>query len=77
MAQYRPLGFHLMKVSLWNQIVSPPSTTTSTRLTHSMASTFCRRAFSQATCKASVAMITTTVASSTGASSAPTSRRPP
>ena len=60
-----------MKVSLWNQMVAPPSTTTSARLTHSMVSTLRPRSLSQATC-ASVATITTTVASSTGASFAPT-----
>ena len=52
-------------------MVAPPSTTTSTRLTHSMVSTLRPRSFSHATC-ASVATMTTTVASSTGASSLPT-----
>ena len=60
-----------MKVSLWNQTVRPPSTTTSARLTHSIRSIFLPRSFRNATC-ASVAKITTTVASSTGASSGPT-----
>ena len=36
-AQYSTLGFHLMKVSLWNQTVAPPSTMTSARLTHSIS----------------------------------------
>src|SRR5262245_6464267 len=60
-----------MKVSLWNHTVSPPSTTTSPRLIHSIRSTFCPRSLSQATW-ISVATITTMVASSTGASSGPT-----
>ena len=60
-----------MKVSLWNQIVRPPSTTTSARLTQSMVSTFLRRSLSTSTW-ASVAKITTTVASNTGASPGPT-----
>ena len=60
-----------MKASLWNQTVAPPSTTTSARLTHSIVSIFLPRASSKAIC-ASVATMTTTVASSTGASLAPT-----
>src|SRR3990167_2935653 len=70
-AQYRPVGFHLMKVSLCSHTVSPPSTTTSARLIHSIRSTFLPRSLSQATCT-SEAMITTTVASITGASAVPT-----
>ena len=71
MAQYSAVGFHLMKVSLWNQIVKPPSTTTSTRLTQSIVSTLRRRAFSHPTC-ANVAKMTTIVANITGASPGPT-----
>ena len=52
-------------------MVAPPSTTTRARLTHSMVSTRRARSLSQATC-ASVATITTIVASSTGASFTPT-----
>ena len=69
--QYSTLGFHLMKVSLWNHTVAPPSTTISPRLTHSMVSIFLPRVFSQATCSA-VAAMTTSVDSSTGASCSPT-----
>ncbi len=70
-AQYSTLGFHLMKVALWNQIVAPPSTTTSAKVIHSIMSTFLRLASSQVICTP-VAMITTIVASSAEASSVPT-----
>src|SRR5947208_593558 len=60
-----------MKVGLWNQTVAPPSTTTRPNVTHSITSTFLPRSSWVATC-ISVATITTSVASSTGASSAPT-----
>mmetsp|Transcript_57661 Transcript_57661/g.135726 ORF Transcript_57661/g.135726 Transcript_57661/m.135726 type:complete len:414 (+) Transcript_57661:2529-3770(+) len=60
-----------MKVSLWNQTVAAPRVTTSTRLIHSIRSIFLPRSFRMAAC-ASVATITTRVASSTGASWAPT-----
>ena len=66
MAPYSTVGFHLMKVSLWNQTVAAPSPTTSARLTHSMVSTRRPRARVKATW-AAVATITTKVASSTGA----------
>src|SRR5450631_2286942 len=44
MAQYSTLGFHLMKVALWNHTVAPPSTTTSTKVIHNIMSIFWRRA---------------------------------
>ena len=38
-SQYRIVGFHLMKVSSWNQIVAPPKITITARLIHSIGST--------------------------------------
>ena len=60
------LGFHLMKVSSWNQIVAPPNTTITTRLIHSIVSTLRPRASSPPTC-ISEATIATAVARRIGA----------
>ena len=70
-AQSSALGFHLMKVGSWNQIVAPPSTAIRPNVTQSMVSTL-RRISSRMPICTIVATMTTTVASSTGASSTPT-----
>src|SRR6185369_14433142 len=64
--QYRMVGFHLMKVSSWKISVRLPKTTTSTRLTQSILSTLPWRNQTQAIW-ATVAAMTTTVASRIGA----------
>src|SRR5436190_15785071 len=70
-AQYAMLGFHLMITGLWNQMVAPPSTSTSASVIHSIRCTGRRVSLSTATWT-SVMTLITTVPSSTGASSVPT-----
>src|SRR5436190_12882757 len=65
------LGFHLMMIGLWNQIVAPPSTTTRASVIHSIRWMGWRVSLSTATCTSVITLITI-VPSRTGASSVPT-----
>src|SRR5574343_1543212 len=69
------VGFHLMKASFWNARVMPPKTTTRPRLIHSILSTLPWRKCTQAIW-ATVAAMTTTVASRIGACLTSTSAEP-
>jgi hypothetical protein len=62
------VGFHLMKVSSWNQMVAPPKMTITPRLIQSIGSTRRPRPSSQPTC-ANVARIAVAVARRIGARS--------
>src|SRR5258706_8684103 len=65
------VGFHLMMMGLWNQIVAPPSTMTSASVIHNIRWIGRRVSLSTVTW-ISVMTLITIVPSSTGASSTPT-----